>query len=258
MIYTTFLSEFRKEWIEMKRYPLEWISSMIVLIIIFFGIFLGASYISGQHIHGKNLSYTIVSFAQYILLMGPIYLMGLGIVREAEHGTLEQLFLTPVGPETILMIRAVVAFVYQIISMFIILEVIMLLTGQHLELNIFIVPPLITTYLTSIGIGYLITSVAIIYKRISQFLDLFQFVLLFLVMIPFSDFKEPFQWLSMIVPYAASSGWLRDAMVQGEVSNHVFIISGSFINSLVWFAAGIIVLRFSVRSAKKRASLSHY
>ncbi|WP_114747196.1 ABC transporter permease [Falsibacillus pallidus] len=258
MIITTFIAEFKKEWIDMKRYPIEWVSSLILLIVIFYGIFLGASYISGKMIQGENLSYTIVSYAQYTLLMGPIYLMGLGIVREAQHGTLEQLFLAPVGISSILIIRSVVTFFYQIIMMLVILEVIMLLTGKHLNMSFAIIIPLITTYLTSIGIGFLITSIAVVSKRISQFLDLLQFVFLFLVMIPFTDFKGPFQWIAILVPYAPSSGWLRDVMIHNRMGTPLIVMVGGILNGILWLSLGLFIFKRCVKVAKRRATLSHY
>src|SRR5699024_977821 len=95
MVVTAFIAELRRSMIEFKRYPTEFLSQVFLVVLIFYGIFLGGTYIKGGEIMADRLSIVIISYMMWLLVLEAIGSMGYTISEEAKNGNLEQIFLSP-------------------------------------------------------------------------------------------------------------------------------------------------------------------
>ncbi|QSO52287.1 ABC transporter permease [Alicyclobacillus curvatus] len=259
MMWTGLLSEIRREWILFRRYPTELLSQLVVIIVAFYGLFLGASYMAGNNMAPGRLDAVIVGYLLWTLAMGAVGAMGWDIMNEAQNGTLEQVMLSPLGLTRILLLRSIVLFVYNIMFTIAVLFIIMSLTGRHLTVSVSAVIPLGLAMACAIGIGYLVASVTILFKRSSQFLGLLQFVLLFLVMTPFASLHGFLRMVSLLIPIAPMNALLRQMMIRhgGLNAPHDWLL-WSIVNAVIWVALGMFVFVKASKRAKRKGILGHY
>ena len=129
MILHAFIAEFRRNIIEFKRYPTEFISQVFLVVVIFYGLFLGGKYITGGEVFGDRLSGVVIGYVMWVLVLDAIGSMGYTISEESKNGNLEQVFLSPLGATTVLFVRNLANLVYLMFFILIVDVFIMVLTG---------------------------------------------------------------------------------------------------------------------------------
>ncbi|MCY0869273.1 MAG: ABC transporter permease, partial [Firmicutes bacterium] len=252
-------SEFRREWIVLRRYPTETLSELVSLVVIFYGLFLGATYMAGGTLLGSHLSDIIISYALWTLSLSALGNMGYGIANEAQNGTLEQVFLSPLGGGAIFFLRNIAQLVVNVLMTVIVLLIITVITGHHLDLNPQDLIPLALAAASAIGLGYLVASITILFKRTNQLLSIGQFALLFLIMVPFSDMHGWLRDVGIVSPLSPMVTVLKLMMVHGQP----MIGPGgwfwwSLVNVAIWLGIGWLMFRAASRRAMTLGSLSHY
>jgi len=259
MIMQTLVSEFRREWIVLRRYPTETLSELISLVVIFYGLFLGATYMAGGTLLGSHLSDIIISYALWTLSLAALGNMGFGIANEAQNGTLEQVFLSPIGGSAVFFLRNIAQLVVNVVLTVVVLLIITVITGHHLDVNPEDLIPLTLAAGSSIGLGYLVAGVTVVFKRTNQLLSIGQFVLLFLIMVPFSDLHGWLSYIGIVSPLSPMVTVLKQMMVHGQP----MIGPGgwfwwSLLNVGIWLGLGWWVFGLASRRAMKLGTLSHY
>src|SRR5699024_9889783 len=120
--------------IEFKRYPTEFLSQVFLVVLIFYGIFLGGTYITGGEIMADRLSIVIISYMMWLLVLEAIGSMGYTISEEAKNGNLEQIFLSPLGATTVLFVRNLANLLYKLVFICVSLFVFIYLTVNRFDL----------------------------------------------------------------------------------------------------------------------------
>ncbi|MDA8347176.1 MAG: ABC transporter permease [Thermaerobacter sp.] len=259
MIWTAFTAELRREITQLVRYPTEFLSEAIFIAVVFYGLFLGGSYMAGRGILGSRLSDIIIGYALWTLMLGAIGNMGWGIANEAQNGTLEQVCLAPVRIRTIFALRSLANLVYDLALTGIALILIMLVTHHDIHFSLLELVPVIQAIGVSIGIGYLVASVTILFKRSNQFLNLLQFAVLFLVMTPFTDLPGALKYIAVVVPIGPQMGVLRRlALGQAHFPGEEAWLLLGIVNMLLWIGIGYFVYGAAHDRARGRGALGHY
>ncbi|MCL6626173.1 ABC transporter permease [Alicyclobacillus shizuokensis] len=252
-------AEMRREWIQLRRYPTELASQLVVIVAIFYSLFLGASYMAGTTTFGNRLSDIIVGYTLWTLAIASVDVMGWTIATEALNGTLEQIFLSPYGARCILLARNAVNVIFNLIFSAFTLLIIMALTGRWLTISPWDLLPGFLMTVAAMGLGFLVASATILVKRSNQLLNLLQFVLLFLVMSPFGSLPGAWHLVSLVVPFAPMVTLLRHMMTHGvplwSDSQWLYF---SITNAAVWFLIGLAVFSVAERRARKQGVLGHY
>ncbi|PWI56733.1 ABC transporter permease [Sulfoacidibacillus thermotolerans] len=252
-------AEWRREWIQLRRYPTEMLSELVVIVLVFYGLFLGASYMAGGAIFSGRLSDIIVGYVLWTLSMMSVGTMGWTISNEAQNGTLEQVFLSPFGAWFILLLRNMASVVISLLFTVITLFSVMAITHHYLVVSLWDVVPALLMIASAMGLGYLVASVTILMKRSQQLLNLLQFILLFLIMSPTASLSGPWRWVGIIAPFAPVVALLRNMMTKGEsiLSAGDWLI-WSVVNAVLWLLVGLTVFAWAQKKAKRRGNLSHY
>lgn len=259
MILAAFTAELRRELLQMLRYPTELLSQALVSGVIFYALFLGAGYMAGGSILGTHLGEMIVGYVLWSLMLGAIGNMGYGISNEAQNGTLEQVCVGPLPVRTIFALRAVTNLVYDLLETAIALGIIILLTGHHITFATSELVPFVLAVAVSVGVGYIVAGVTILVKRSNQFLQLLQFGLLFLLVMPFTDLPGNLRYLAVIVPAGPQMGILRHlAIGQVHVPDATLWLPLSVLNAALWVFAGWAVYGRAHEAARARGILGHY
>ena len=249
-------ANFRKEYIEMKRYLPNTLALLLTFYIIFLAAFFGIMFVGDPASFEANVQYSIVSVAFWSLTLMTMNFIGFSVVTEAMRGTLEQLYMSPMGVWKIMLTRIVGQFSLQLVMMVILLFAAMLTSGQWLSLNpMTTIPILILTMISIVGVSFMIAGLAIIVKQIQAFLQIFQFVLMALVFIPLS--VAPFL---AFAPFVKGVDMVRIVMMENLTLSAIPLADFGFllINSMIYLILGLIVFHRCEKLAMKKGLLGQY
>ncbi|MEK3749131.1 ABC transporter permease [Paenibacillus sp. FSL E2-8871] len=251
-----FNANFRKEYIEMKRYLPNTIALVVTFYIIFLAAFFGIMFIGDPASFDTNVQYSIVSVVFWSLTMMTMNFIGYSVITEATRGTLEQLYMSPMGVWKIMLTRIVSQLGLQSVIMILLLFGAMLTSGQWLSLNpMTTIPIIIVTMISMVGVSFMIAGLAIIVKQIQAFLQIFQFVLMGLVFVPIT--VAPFL---AFAPFVKGVNMVRTVMLENltltdlSLSDYGVLI----LNSLVYLILGLVVFDRCEKIAMKKGLLGQY
>src|SRR6185295_11224244 len=138
-----------------------------------------------------------------ILQLVTLFLTSFAIVREREQGTLEQLFVTPVGRAGLLLGKLVPYSMVGFIELLIVLTVMLYVFGVPIHGNLWLLLALSILFLVcALGLGLLVSTVAKTQLQAMQFAFLLMLpsVLLSGFMFPRSEMPAPIYLLSFGIP----------------------------------------------------------
>lgn len=256
-IFRLFLAEFKRAWIQFKRYPAESIGGVFIITSVFYGLFLSAQYIAGPIQFGDKLDSVIVGYLLWSLSIFVITDIAGTLQSEAQTGTLEQLFLTSFGARTLFLVRAIADLAIQLILLGVILLIIMVLTGRYLSFPIVLVLPLATVLMGSYGLGFIMGGISLLFKRIQQILAIFQFALLFLLTAPTEEWTGIGHIVGYFLPMSPGAGLLRNLMAR-ESGLDAMALAIALVNGGVYLAIGLVLFGWAERETKRRGKLGGY
>ena len=245
------------EFIIMRRYLFNMLSALITIYILFLLIFFGARALGGGAPgFDGTLDAIVVGFLVWTFAAFAYLEFALKLVREAQEGTLEQLYMSPLGFTWVSLFRILSAFWFHLTLNIVFLVLMMATTGRWLHLDVVSLLPLILLTLTGVyGIGFAIGGLALVFKRIESFVQIFQFALVGLIAAPIDRF--PFL---RYLPLAEGNRLIRRVMVEGlsifelPTADLVFLL----VNSAVYFGLGFLVFKLMENVARDRGLLGHY
>lgn len=253
-----FLAEFRRNWLEFIRYPADALVGTVILIVLFYGFFIGAGYMAGADAgFGERLDSIIVGYVVWTLALHTLTSVAGDLQKEAQVGALQQVFLSSYGPIRVFVSRTVADILLNSVITLAVLLVIMLLTGRYLNFSAASLLPVGAILLGSFGLAFLMGALALWLKRIQQVTGLGQFVLLFLVMVPFENWGGLAWGAQFVFPIVPGVGLLRDLLARGaELNWNVLMLA--YVNGLVYAALGLLVFHLTIGKVKRLGTLGWY
>jgi len=238
---------------EMKQYWFETVASIMMMTVVFLGLFFGIKtfLLTGDDtssLDGLLFGYILWSFstAAYSSVTS-------SIIEDNQKGFLEQLFLCPQGYTRLLMAKVFSAVSMGFVMMTILAYLAMALSGNWIELNFAkLFPLLLLTVPSVIGLGLFLGGLALVYKRVDTFVALMMLALMGLVAVP----ALPLNWASFL-PLAPGASLARLVVLeQQELSfNDLSIVA---VNSLVYLLIGILSFKHFERMAKRKNLIGQY
>ncbi|GAP98640.1 ABC transporter permease [Leptolyngbya sp. NIES-2104] len=257
-MFELFLAQLKWSWIQYKRYAHEIFGGVIALTVTFYGLFLSVGYIAGGTVRfGDRLDAVIVGYILWSLIIFIMNGVNATLQREAQVGTLEQLFISPFNVRKTLLLRAVSDLVFQFVVIGIVLLFIMAITGRWLAFSPVLVLPLITVILGAYGLAFAIGSLTLIFKTAQQLAGILNFSLLFVLTIPTETWTGLQRYLGYLIPMTTGAGVMRDLMARQSGLDWV-ALGAAFLNGIVYFAIGMVLFRWSERETKRRGKLGGY
>ncbi|MFC5970196.1 ABC transporter permease [Halomarina salina] len=244
-----------KKYLLLRRYPVNTVSQLVTLYLFFAVLFFGGQALAGAAIT-DSIEGLIVGYMLWSMSIAAYGGLSWAVMREAQWGTLEQLYMSPYGFGTVMAVRTFVNVVEALTWGVLILASMLLTTGETLSLDPLTVVPLVALTLAPVvGIGFVFGGLALVYKRIESMFQLVQFVLIGLIAAPVS--------VSPVVPYlplAQGSHLLQRAMADGV---HLWQFSATDLAILVGTGVGYLVVGYlaflrASTVARRRGVLGHY
>lgn len=246
---------FTKQLTLMLRYPINLFSGLLTMYIFFAMIFFGGQAVAGQAV-ADNTEGIIVGFFLWSMAWSAFADLTWNVTREAQWGTLEQLYMTVHGFEVVMLVKSAVNVLLSFLTGALILALMMLTAQQMLVIDIVTIVPIIVLGLSSVvGLGFIFGGLAIIYKRIESVFQILTFAFVGLIGAPVDDVPA----LSAL-PLSHSSHMLQRAMQDGvfllefPLSDVAILLAVAVVYPLV----GVAFFRFAQRRARKLGVMGHY
>ncbi len=153
-----------------------------------------------------------------IMQLVTLFLTSFAIVREREVGTLEQLFVTPVGRVALLLGKMVPYAVIGSLEMLIVLTVMVFVFGVPIHGSLLLLFGLASLFLVcALSLGLLVSTLAKTQLQAMQFAFLFMLpsVLLSGFVFPREEMPLPLYWLSFAIPVTYFVEILRGIVLRG-------------------------------------------
>lgn len=256
-------TEIKFNFVKMMRYPVQTLTSILVLYVLFMGVFYGSRSIAGVNSSptefAHNASSSITGYFLWFFALMAIDSMSQNIGEEALTGTLEQLYLSSWGFPLMLFLRFVSSVVGGLAMIIPLLVLLLFSTGVRLDPNIRYSLPIIgLTVLGLCGLGYILGAITIIFKRIGNAMTLIQFALLFLALSPAEHFPAPLQFIALTLPLTQGTRLLRLALFEGSIplASMDFLIL--LVTSTIYLAVGFFIFRWAETLARDKGTLGHY
>ncbi|AUW94649.1 hypothetical protein BXT84_12430 [Sulfobacillus thermotolerans] len=251
-------AEWRRSLILAARYPMETLSSILTMFLVFAGLFYGASYITDSPIGAGRLATIVVGYAVWMTMMSATGDMGWSVQNEAQNGTLEQVMMVPRGAVWVFLVRALMAIVVFLIPLVMVVCAMIALTGVGFVWRLEALEPFLMTLITAWGLGLLVAGIALIFKRIGQVLNIVQFLLLFVIMIPLGH-DPGWLWhiLAVLLPFTAQVALLRHVLQTTAPVPPSLWLSAGF-NMIIWMLTGVMGFIGAERFVRRRGTLGHY
>lgn len=236
------------------RYWVNTTAGLAAIYIMFVLVFLGGQAVAPVPM-GETLPAVIVGFFVWSMAFASFQDPAELLMREAQWGTLEQLYMMPMGLSRIVAARVILMLAVNLAMGFVLLVVMMISTGRYLVVDLVTVVPLsILTLFTAVGLGFAFGGLALIYKRIGNVFLIVQFMLLAALAAP----SEPY--VLNLLPLTLGFDLLSAAMENGTRLWELpaFDLGMVVVVGVGYLIAGAASLRYSLRVARKRGLMGHY
>jgi ABC-2 type transport system permease protein len=252
-----FRTIFKREWLEWKRYPFNLVSSFLTVYLIFLAIFYGFKFLgNGMPSQGETLDSIIVGFMLWIFAMMAYSSLSWSLIEEARTGTLEQLYMTPMGFKLVCLFRVISSFILNLLFIIPVLFLMMITTGRYLHIDPFSLLPLLIFSLASVyGIGFMVGGLALVFKQIQAFFQILQWIFLGFIAAPIYQYST-----LKALPLSLGFNLINEVMSKNlsffklsSLDLVLLILNGAF-----YFCIGLFVFNICERVAKSRGLLGHY
>ncbi len=240
------------------RYKLNLISSWMLYTVIF-GVLIFAvrGYDGKISVDGSGI---VIGYAVWMLALSVTGGFANKIQAWSEEGVLEQIFMTPVSPVSLLIFNQIGNLLTQIVGFVIVIWVLAFFSGTQLFWSVGVIVTIIMTMVGVMGIGFIAGAVTLLTKKAYGIGLIVEFLLLGLSMIPSSVYAKLGPAMQLL-PYAPGMRIVCDVFTNrtgfssmiGRADFWIF-----FLNSWVYFAVGIYVFSLSLRLAKNKGLLAGY
>jgi len=254
-----FKAQLKMRYIYLKRYYFDTLSMIVTMFLVFLIIFYGATALLGGTTltdSGDTLEGIVVGFMVWTFALVAYANLSWGMIEEAQQGTLEQLYMSPLGFGWVNIFRIAASFIVNALMVIVVLLLMMATTGKWLHLDVLsLIPLILLTVAGAYGIGFFMGGLALVFKRVQSALQILQFVLVIFI-------AAPLGWLPFMKFLPLSLGTRLIGMVMiGERSlfqlppGEVLFLIG---NSAFYFGLGFLIFKFFENVARDRGLLGHY
>lgn len=254
--------EIRREYIIFKRYWMNGASFAFTVYLLFMMVVGMGNALSGGAVTPEAKASALVGLLVWQLSLGCMSVLGWSFFNEAATGTLEHLYLSPMGVTSVFLARSVANFLHQIVIMSMSGLLAVLTAGVRLHLpvaELVVILPLAVagTY----GFGFLLAAMTLTFKRTQQLMNLTQFFFMFFsgAVVPMEQLHWGFRAIGETLPITSGIRALRAITIDGatlaDMSGNLIHMS---LTSAVWLVAGLAVYTLADRRARLKGSIGQY
>jgi len=246
---------FKKQLLLLVRYPVNTATRFATIYLFFLAIFFGGQAVAGAELT-ESLDGIVVGFFLWTLATVGYSGLAWGVTREAQWGTLERLFMSPHGFGVVMGVKTLANVALSFLWGAILLAAMIATTGRTLWIDPLTVVPLVLLTLASVvGIGFVFAGLAIVYKRVENVFQLMQFGFIGLIAAPIGSYPG-----LRLLPVSHGSYLIQHAMQDGV---RLWEIPAWELGLLVatataYLVVGLVAFTLLHRRARRLGVMGHY
>ncbi|HET8843885.1 MAG TPA: ABC transporter permease [Ktedonobacteraceae bacterium] len=253
-------NEIYRRMILLWSYRFNILMQILEVLLLYIGVsfFVGNGRFDPGQLAGTLLGYVIWFYARIMILN-----MGSELVGEAQAGTLEQTYMSPVPPVFLLIGRMLALMIAT--SIVLLLPMIGIVAFFHIQYTFHweSIPVLILTMAGLFGFSLAISGAALVFKQIGSLADLTQNIMLFLTgaLLPVTLFPPWLAAVAQTLPITQGIIVLRSIVLSGKSFADVWgdgSLPALIINSVVYVAVGAAIFLWCEAIAKRSGSMGQY
>jgi ABC-2 type transport system permease protein len=250
-----FAAVMRRDFILLRRYPVNTLGGIAATYAFFLLIFFGGRQFGGDQFQ-ESLGGIIVGYFLWTMAVGAYQSLANQVTSEAQWGTLERLYMSPVGFGRVMAMMSVSSILYSFLWGIVILALSLATTGRTLAIDVVSVVPVVTFALMSVlGVGFVFGGAAVRFKRVGNVFNLLQFGFVALMAAPVEQYPA-----LKALPLAQGSYLLREVMAEGR---GLADLPATELGVLVavgvgYFVAGYVVFALATRWSRRAGVMGHY
>ncbi|MBF0361237.1 MAG: hypothetical protein HQK49_09510 [Oligoflexia bacterium] len=248
-----FKAEGLKSWCEFKRYLFNTFMEIIVMYIIFLFMFYGIKIFAGTAVSNDGLDALVIGYIMWMFAITGFSSTSQLISGEMQKGTLEQLYLCPLGIEFSVMFRLIFDTIISFLFIVVIIFLTMLTTNRWLHIDVIRVIPILLISLPCLwGLGLAISGLILIFKKFNALGSVLTFGLIGAVSVP----AYPLNSFSFI-PFSAGAYTIQMIVrknFQFNIEWYLFIAT----LSIFYFFIGVVIYKKLEKIARKKNLLGQY
>ena len=244
-----------REYLIFVRYPANAVGGIVIALLFFGLLFYGGRLLAGQALT-DSIDGIVVGYFLWTLSVGAYTAISNDVGSEVQWGTLERHVITPFGFAPVALLKGAAKVVRTFLTSTVVLVVMVLLTGTPITFDVLTVVPVAVLSVASVlGLGFAAGGIAVLYKRIGNWLNLIQFGFVPLISAPAFDLG----W-TRLLPLAQGSALLQRAMLDGtRLWEFPAVDLGLLVGTAVgYLLAGYLVFRAATNRARRLGVLGDY
>lgn len=211
----------------------------------------------------ESVSASFVGYVVWYYAFVMVAQMSRNMVEEAQTGTLEQMFLSPVSATLLIVGRALGAVLLATIFAAPFAFVLPFVMEIQLPNSWQIIPAVVITMVGLLGFGFALSGITLMVKRASGIVTLAQNALLFLsgALIPISQFPGWLQGFSKTLPITLGIDLIRDLGLESASLSQVWSdgrLQWLLAHAFIYLTVGIAMFIVAERTARQRGSIGAY
>lgn len=251
------LNETYKRLLIFWDYKFDVLMQLLVIALIFVGttFFL---HLGPLQLPAQLLGYLVWIYARIVLLT-----MGSEIMEEAQSGTLEQMYMSPLRSELLILGQLCARLISTTLMVLIVVLPVALLMHIVVPLTWSSLPVLGLTLSGLFGFALILSGCALVFKQINALGDIAQNLLLFLAgtIVPITIFPAWLANLARLLPTTQGIVVLRDVALHGVSLTAAWQngeLSLLVLLSLLYLGGGWLIFKGCEQFARRRGSLGQY
>lgn len=241
------------------RYPFNLIAGIVSIIMIFLVIFYGAKFIGGGNpSFGNTLEGIVMGFMLWTFIIFAFSDLTWDFINEAQQGTLEQLYMSPLGFGWVSCSYVLTFLVINLTITLGVFIVMMAITGRWLHLDfVSLIPLMLLTVWGVYGFGFAMGGLALVFKQVQAVFQIFQFVWVALVIAP--TVLDTMPWVKFL-PVTWGVHLIGRVLIGKESLYSMPIADVSFLGAIsaLYFLIGYAIFKRLESVARDRGLLGHY
>lgn len=254
--------EARREFLRARTYWLEVVADQVLFTLGFLllsGLF---QLVAAGNYRAEAQLASLVGFFIWRVADGCILRTAGSISDDAQSGTLEQVWLSGMSPQLILLARSLAILLYHTLRGVLLAAVLMLILHLLPMLSPGVLLIFVLTQAGAFGIAFIISGLHLVYKNVSSLTMAISTALLFLTgaLAPLNNVPQ-LDSLSRALPLTMGIKLMRQLVVEGMSLTALWQqpdVYWLFINTLFYSLAGWLVMGWGQRFAQRDGSLAHY
>lgn len=247
-----FYGVLKKEYLLLLRYKWNTLTGLAVTYALFLLILVGGRTLGGSGFD-DSLGAVVIGFTFWVMSAAAYASLATQMTDEASWGTLEQLYVAPLGFRRVILMMSVTGIVDAIVRNSVLFVGVFLTAGISFHFDPLVLPVLVFGLLSILGVGLAFGAIAIRFKRVDEIVGVLSLGFTGLIAAPIDEYPA-LQYL----PLAKASALLRGLMSDPSFALRpldVVVLVGVGVG---YFVAGYGALVFFIRSARKNGVMGHY